>query len=100
MRSELQMTSPIKGHCRFHISIIYMFGKDLDLCKTLIEIPSRIPSDGTGILIRTTEGWVGSKNNRVHSLDSFHQIPNSSAKLILPHPAFELFVGLDPVDEF
>ena len=64
-----------------------MFGEDLDLCQTSIECPSRIPSDGTGILIRTTEGWVGSKNNRVPSLDSFHQIPNSPAKL-----TFNLFV--------
>ena len=93
MRSAFQMTSPIKGHCR-------LFSEDLDLRKTLIEIPSRIPSDGTGILIRTTKGWVGSKNNRVHSFDSFNQNPNSPAKLPLPHPAFELFVGLDPVDEF
>ena len=52
LRSVFQMTSPIKGYCRSHIPNKYMFGENLDLCQTLIEIPSRIPSDGTGILIR------------------------------------------------
>ena len=34
------------------VPCFHMFGEDLDICQTMIESPSRIPSDGTGILIR------------------------------------------------